>query len=99
MIKQVYKTGEYFLRPHTIKRFSCEKQSRDFIGYRGLLPLPLLGEEVTSQAYQGWYCGFAIDLLFALGRNRNKQFKIDLKNNYPKEHKIFNFHFVRTIDY
>ena len=65
MIKQVYKIGEYFLRPHTISVSLAKTVT-------GFLPLPLLGEEVMSQAYQGWYCGFAIDLLFALSRNRSK---------------------------
>lgn len=65
MIKRVYKIGEYFYAP-TPSAFLSRK------AVTGFLPLPLLGEEVMSQAYQGWYCGFAIDLLFALSRNRSK---------------------------
>lgn len=47
------KLGIYiFTPPPHHQRFPSEKQPWDFIGYRGLLPLPLRVEEVTSQAYQ-----------------------------------------------
>ena len=50
---QAYEIGEYFFTPPPHhQRFPSEKQPWDFIGYRGLLPLPLRVEEVTSQAYQ-----------------------------------------------